>query len=309
MRVVFVLGPTASGKSDFAFALAKKYSGVIMNCDSIQFYQKLNIGSAKPSAEEMQEIPHYLYDIASPGEDITAGDYRRWALETLRRLSESGQKLVICVGGSGFYFKALYYGMFDLPKIKKSEAEALKEKYEVLSSEALYEKLKEIDQSAAERLHPNDRYRVFRALEVKEVLGKSIIDFEAEFEPEEFPYLHLKLGISRDRQKLHKRIQARTESMLHKGWIQEVESLLQEGYRDWKALKSVGYREVVGFLEGDLKQEDLVPEITKSTRQLAKKQMTWFRKEPALHWINVDAEKQEAFKIVESLIQQNHKEQ
>ncbi|MCB0350826.1 MAG: tRNA (adenosine(37)-N6)-dimethylallyltransferase MiaA [Bdellovibrionales bacterium] len=283
--ITFVVGPTASGKSNWALSEAEKSGGAIVNADSVQAYTDLTIGAAKPSEEDRKRISHYLYDIISPHDNFTAGDYRRKALQIIEE-KISAQPLFF-VGGSGFYIQALEKGMFEIEAIPPHILQMVDE---IKSQNRLFEELKLRDMKAAIKIGPTDPYRLERALGVVLSEGRALDIIRAEFESQNKPlgeqYKLKKIGIYVDRDQLRKRVVSRTKTMLASGFIEEVEGLLSKGFADTKALKSVGYKEVVSFLKGELKREELLSLVVTSTMQLAKRQMTWFKRDQEIQWIS-----------------------
>jgi tRNA dimethylallyltransferase len=294
VKVVFVVGTTASGKSNLALELAKKLSGGIVNCDSVQLYESVNIGSAKPTPKEQQEVPHFLFDVVKEGEDIAAGEYVRQCEKKLKELAKQFP-VVFVVGGTGFYFQALEKGMYE---VGGADEAVRKQVEEELSSEAgarrLYEELQIKDPKAAEKIFPNDHYRLGRAIEMMRVHGKSVSEVRAEFEKSQrpFPYPLLKLGIRLSREQLEPRVRLRVRQMLAAGLVEEVQGLLQRNRADWAPLLSVGYKETVEKLAagplGEAELHDLEAEIVQSTLRLAKKQRTWFGRDKDIHWLEPD---------------------
>ncbi|PIS11011.1 MAG: tRNA (adenosine(37)-N6)-dimethylallyltransferase MiaA [Bdellovibrio sp. CG10_big_fil_rev_8_21_14_0_10_47_8] len=289
MKVVFFVGPTASGKSGIAHAWAKKYSGAIINCDSIQVYRSLDIGSAKPSPQEMKEVPHFLFDYVSVGDEMTAGRFQRDFFEILEKIK--GQyPFVLVVGGTGFYFQAIEKGMFPVgasnPEIK---ADVEKELATAVGPGRLYRELQEKDPAAAEKISINDHYRLGRAVEMMRSHGKTRAQVEQEFREQQtpFPYPLLKLGLAVERDCLLSRVEVRVTEMLKRGLLQEVKVLIDQGHGEWAPLSSVGYRECVRFLRGEIPTElDLWKEIVQSTMKLVKKQRTWFQRDSELFWFS-----------------------
>lgn len=289
MKVVFVVGPTASGKSSLAISLAQKFSGAIVNCDSIQLYQKVDIGSAKPTHDEMKMVPHFLFDFVAPPDEITAGEYSRLFFAKLKEL-EAKFKTVFVVGGTGFYFQAIEKGMFPIgPTDEKIKEQVLIEMAETGGPLRLYQELRARDPQKADKISPNDHYRLGRAIEMIRAHGKSVSEIEEEFRKFQapFPYPLLKMGIQIDRSHLASRVRLRTQQMLESGWIEEVEDLLSQGLKSWAPLSSVGYREIVQFLEekSDKNLKNLEDLIVQSTMRLAKKQRTWFARDHEIHWL------------------------
>lgn len=291
MKVVFVVGTTGSGKSNLGLHLAKKFSGAVINCDSIQLYKSVDIGSAKPTKKEQQEVPHFLFDVVNEGQEITAGQYVKLCEETLKELSQKFP-VVFVVGGTGFYFQSLEKGMFNVGSANEDMRKLVEEE---LSTEEgakrLYEELKTKDPKAAEKIFPNDHYRLGRAIEMMRVHGKSVTEVRAEFEKEQrpFPYSLLKLGIKLSREKLEPRVQLRTQEMLKAGLVDEVKTLLQRNKADWAPLMSVGYKETVDYIQsGEADLRKLEAEIVQNTLRLAKKQRTWFGRDPQIQWLEPD---------------------
>jgi tRNA dimethylallyltransferase len=288
MKVIFVQGPTASGKSNLALQWAQKFGGVIINCDSIQCYQELNIGSAKPSLQERNLVPHYLFDYVPVGQVQTAGEYCRDFYSVLNGLPEDSR--VFVVGGTGFYFQAIEKGMFEVgasdPVIVAQIEKELAEK----GADQLYAEIERLDPETAQRFSKNDSYRVVRTLETLRKTQRKVSEIRKEHEAKiAFPYPLMKVGIWGSRNDLEPRIIQRTRQMFKDGLIAEVENLLQRGLGDWKALHSIGYREVVEYLLGEHTENDLLelqPKIVTSTLQLAKRQRTWFQRDPAIRWMS-----------------------
>jgi tRNA dimethylallyltransferase len=287
MKVIFVVGPTASGKSQLALKWALQYGGAIINCDSVQVYQGLDVGSAKPSVEERQSCPHELFDYIPPGESITAGSYSRDFYEAIEKL-KGKVPVAFVVGGTGFYFQAIEKGMYSIgasnPEVQKAiEAEIAKD------PAALYQELQEKDPIAARRISAADHYRLGRALEIIRTHGRTLTSIQAEFENKQdpFPYPLLKLGIKAGREELLKKVTSRTTKMLENGLLADVEGLIKAGFREWTPLESVGYKEAKDYLTGRSSAQnetELEALITTATLQLAKKQRTWFQRDEAIHW-------------------------
>lgn len=315
MKVVFVVGSTASGKSDWALQWALKHGGVIVNCDSIQVYRKLDVGSAKPSLAERSLCPHYLFDYVSPPQEMTAGVYQKDFHDLLNRLKKeqaaTGVQIqdlpVFVVGGTGFYFQAIEKGMYETPVASVE----LKNKIENEASTTeglrqLYKEILDRDPAAAEKIKPQDQYRITRAIEVLRMCAPSenITSLREKFEAEKapFPYPLLKVGPTWGREELRKRIELRTRKMLEAGLIEEVQSLLAEGLGAWSPLQSVGYKEVLQYLQENQTKEWLFQEIVTHTYQLAKRQRTWFQRDIDIHWFSAEAGPGPASKLVEDFL-------
>ena len=281
MQVTFVMGATASGKSHWALNFARQNQGVcIMNADSVQQYKGLYIGSAAPSPAEMAEVPHFLFHWVEKGQEVSLGDYFRQARKQLELLSQQGMKEVLVVGGTNFYFRALEKGLFPIPAKNEDVQKKWQQLLDSRGAEHLHELLSEKDPQAAQRIHVRDHYRLIRALEILEVTGQTLTDLETAQKTQAFPYPLKKLVISCERDEIHRRIQDRTQKMFERGWRKEVEDLVEEGLSDWAPLKSVGYREVLAWVRGEITEEVCIAQVNQSTRQLVRKQETWLRKEP-----------------------------
>jgi tRNA dimethylallyltransferase len=285
-RAVYIVGPTASGKTGLAIAAAMSLRligiGVeIINADSIQFFEGLDIGSAKPNAEELAQVPHHLVGHLREGAKYTAGEFRRDVEEVVRLRALAGVQNFLIVGGSGFYIKALEKGLFSSPKsdpVVRNRIEA-----EIISQglPAAHSKLQTLDSEAAQKISNKDSFRIARALEVlemdleKRTLSEIRREFEkAAGEPVFKSSAFVSLEVTRETLRL--RARARVEKMLAMGLVREVEGLLARGLKDWSALQSVGYLEVMQFLNGEIAERDLVDRMVIRTMQLAKKQSTWF---------------------------------
>lgn len=290
MKAIFVVGPTATGKSQLALAIAQKFGGSIVNCDSIQFYNRLKIGSAGPSDEELKLVPHYLYGYVNPPEEVTAGQY----LRDFHNLIETNKDLkspLIIVGGTGFYVQALEKGMYNVPQIQPELKQQIEDEIKEHGNEKAYKELTDFDPET--KIHINDAYRIGRALEVKrafnlkmsELKMQTLLSDDAETKFK-LPFPFMKIGVDVDREILVNNIALRTKKMLQAGFIDEVKALIDEGYADWAPMNSVGYSEIKEFLSGRIAQADLEELINQSTRQLTKKQKTWFKRDPAIKWVD-----------------------
>ncbi|MBC7658190.1 MAG: tRNA (adenosine(37)-N6)-dimethylallyltransferase MiaA [Chitinophagaceae bacterium] len=270
-RYVAVIGPTASGKSDLAMKLAKHYNGELVNCDSVQIYRGFDIGSAKPTSDEQAEVPHHLIDILDWNEDFDARSFARVAEDAIAAIEARG-RMPIVVGGTGLYLRALWQdGFHDLPKDV-----ALRAELSTYPLERLRLELDRLDPKRSSEIHDNDRFRLQRALEVATLLGHSVKNLPP---PESRQAECLVIAMPNDRTELQKRIKQRSRNMMEKGLIQEVEGLLAQGVSaDCKPMQSIGYREVVMYLKGEIDRAQLEEAIIITTRQYAKRQNTLFRK-------------------------------
>lgn len=293
MKIVFVVGTTASGKSDYAIKRAQRNSiskkTAIVNCDSVQVYQGLVIGSALPSREEMSLVPHYLYSYVSKGERITAGQYCRAFYALMEKMKDEFAEILV-VGGTGFYFQAIEKGMFDVggenPYLREQLQKRLQSAEE---AKILYEEFADLDPIAAKRIFPNDHFRLVRAMELMLTHKKSLTEIQSEFEksPKKFPWSLEKVGIRVAKEDLRSRIELRTQKMLRQGLVDEVKKLRNQGLRQWAPMESVGYKEVNLYLDqaGEIPdQAALHQRIVMNTMKLAKKQRTWFQRDQEINW-------------------------
>ena len=284
--LVFILGPTASGKTAWALQWAEQNSSCIINGDSIQAYKDLKIGSAKPSFKNQPSLTHYLFDEISAPQVWTAGDFRRKALEVLKK--ELPVKTVFVVGGSGFYIQALENGMYRAKVLDPKIMDRWKQTEKDKGLSCLYDLLKKQDPKTAEKISSKDRYRIFRSLSLIESEGKTISQIKKEFTEKKLPWPYLKVALNIPKKELLKRVERRTQKMIKEGLIEEIEQLLDKGFQDWRPLNSVGYKEGRLYLEGKIKKEDLVSAIVSSTMSLAKKQKTWFKRDKSIKWFDFD---------------------
>lgn len=282
--VVPIVGPTASGKSLAALELAQKLGGEIINCDSVQFYRYVQIGAAKPTQKDREKIPHHLLDVVEPNETFTAADFRAAALKILKERSQLGIKIFYVVGGSGFYLQALLKGMYEIPPASDEIKRKVREDLAKNGTSFLYEQLKSADPNFASQISPQDTYRIQRGIEILRSTGKTPSQAKSGFKSEPFPYPVTSFGFNPGRDELVKRIETRTAQMLHDGLIEETQDLINRGFAATAPLRSVGYKETVAFINGEVAHEDLANEITISTRQLAKRQVTWFKRDPSIMW-------------------------
>lgn len=293
LKIGILTGPTATGKSALALELAVKIGGVeIVNADSLLVYKKMDIGTAKPSFKERSLVPHHLIDIVEPDQEFTTADFVREAQAAIRDIESRGKRPLF-VGGTGFYLKALLYGLWKAPGTDAGLRAQLSEK----SNTTLFQDLMKADSNAATRIGPNDRYRLIRALEVFLLSGKTPSTLEAHQTREPDPRFTLWI-VDRPNSELHSKIQARTQAMLEQGLIEEVQNLRKTHSRS-RALQAVGYAEVQAHLDGTPPSgrkvrpglPGLQDEIELATRQLVKKQRTWFRGQTSGRWFEMDRDR------------------
>lgn len=290
LPVVMLMGPTGAGKSAMALALAREFDGEIVNVDSAQVYRGMDIGTAKASPPERRAVPHHLLDLCDPAEAYSAARFRADALVTISEI-RARQRIPLLVGGTGLYFKALLHGLSDLPASDPAIRAVLRGELEVAGSHALHARLAGIDPPAAARIHPNDPQRILRALEVHAQTGQAMSTLQegATDRVLPFPFVAWVLAPA-TRETLHERLARRFLAMLERGLVNEVIALWSRGdlSPDMPALRAVGYRAVWRYLEGRTTHAAMVEEAVVATRQLAKRQFTWFRGMPETRWWNSD---------------------
>ena len=288
--VLAVVGPTASGKSALAMTIAKTLPGEIVCMDSMQVYRGMDIGTAKPTEAEQAVVPHHLLDIADPRDSFSVAAYAERAEMVLREIAARG-KLPILVGGTGLYLRTLMQGM---PLGGAKSDEVVRERLwaeaeQPNGKEALHQSLVEVDPAAADKLHPNDVRRVIRALEIFEVTGMPM-SRQNDIVPER-PFEFCVIGTQMEREVLYQRINRRVEEMLQSGLLQEVTALLASGISvDTQAMQGIGYKELAPVMEGMVDLADAEDVLKRNTRRYAKRQMTWFKGEPSIHWVDMQAE-------------------
>jgi tRNA dimethylallyltransferase len=285
--LVVILGPTASGKSALAVTLAQKFSGEIVSCDSVALYRHFEIGTAKPAPAQRALVPHHLLDIAEPDEAFTAGEYSRRARAAIDEVSRRG-KLPIVVGGTGLYLRALLEGLFPGPQRSEELRERLRARAHLRGSGHLHRVLGRLDRAAAEKIHPNDMAKLIRAIEVCLASRERMSElWEQRGRDPLTGYRVLRLGLNPDRQKLYERINARAQQMFDDGLVEETKSLLERygGQKSVTALDSLGYRQAAQLLRGELSREEAIAAAQQGHRNYAKRQMTWFRREPEVVWL------------------------
>ena len=299
---IFLMGPTAAGKTDAAMALHERLAHELISVDSAMVYRGMDIGSAKPSAAELARAPHHLIAIRDPAEPYSAADFRVDALSLMRQISAAG-KVPLLVGGTMLYYKRLVEGVANLPSADPAIRQRLEAQWQNEGLLSLHQRLAEVDAVSAQRIHPNDPQRVMRALEVYYASGRPMSELWAEQQPETFPWRVLSIALApSDRSLLHQRIAQRFEVMLGEGLINEVAALKKRNdlHLGLPAMKSVGYRQVWEYLEGEYDYASLVERGVIATRQLAKRQLTWLRSWPELNW--VDSQRSDALDQVLKLV-------
>ncbi len=281
---IFIIGPTASGKTGLAIKLMKHFPIEIISVDSALVYKDMDIGTAKPTADELAEAPHRLISFLDPSEAYSAADFRRDALREMADITAAG-KIPVLVGGTMLYYRALEYGLAILPEADVDLREKLSAEAEIIGWDGMHKKLAKIDPASAERLHPNDKQRIQRALEVFELTSKSLTQHQIEHQQDKqnaLPYRLLKIAlIPEEREWIRELADIRFRQMLENGFIDEMKALFARDdlHMDLPSIRCVGYRQAWQYLEGELEYEEMIERAVIATRQLAKRQMTWMRSE------------------------------
>ncbi len=287
---IFLMGPTAAGKTDLAIKLVQEHECEIISVDSAMVYRGLDIGSAKPSKQELALAPHRLIDICDPSEPYSAARFRDDALAEMTKISVNG-KIPLLVGGTMLYYKTLLEGMNNLPDSDPAVRQQLQQELQAQGLAKLHQELSEVDPVSAERINANDPQRTLRALEVYRISGKALSQLHAEQQEEDFPYRTLQIALMpSDRVVLHQRIEQRFKLMMEQGFLQEVETLYQRAdlNSDLPAIRSVGYRQLWQYLASELELDEAIERAIVATRQLAKRQFTWLRSWDNLHAVQSD---------------------
>ena len=274
-----LVGPTASGKTSLSIELALKYNLEIISCDSIQVFKHLNIGAAKPDTEERKGIKHHMIDIVEPWKNYDLAMYYN---DVNNILNKQENKKLIIVGGTGFYLQALINGLFDAPPSNKKIRENLENTANTDGLNKLYEDLKIFDSVSAKNIHPNDQYRIIRALEVYQITGKTMSSFKKEHSLKPKNINDIKIFVlSPNRVELHRQIELRAEKMFVDGIIQETENLLSMGCsKKSKPMQSIGYKQCIEYIENNISKDETIRLVKKETKALAKRQITWFKRMP-----------------------------
>ena len=302
--VVVVLGPTASGKTALALAIARRFHGEIVNCDSVAMYREFEIGTAKPSAAERAEVPHHMLDCVDPLADVSAGEYARQARQVLREIvlrkivlhenvpretarseNEPRRHLPIVSGGTGLYLRALLEGLFRGPQRSEELRNKLRRLAEERGSEHLHRILRRLDSSAANRIHANDVPKLIRAIEVCLASRRPITELWHQGREPLHGFRILRLGLNPERKALYARINQRAAKMFDEGLVAETERLLAKYGDQARPLASLGYKQAVQFLRGELDRESALSAAQQANRNYAKRQITWFRREPDVYWL------------------------
>lgn len=288
--ILFVMGPTAAGKTDLALSCAEQFGCELISVDSALIYREMDIGTAKPDAQILQQVPHALVDIIDPSESYSVASFRDDALAEIRAIIARG-KTPLLVGGTMLYYRALQEGLSVLPAADEAVRMRLEAEAQASGWQAMHQRLAQVDPESAQRIHPNDPQRIQRALEVYEISGKTLSELWQQQAAHGLPYKLAKIAyFPRDRELLRQRIAQRFHQMLKQGFIDEVEALRARGdlSLDMPSMRCVGYRQVWEYIEGVLSHDEMVEKAITATRQLAKRQLTWLRKEQNCNFYDID---------------------
>jgi len=299
IRIIVICGPTAIGKTAIAIEIAKIFNGEIISADSMQVYRYMDIGTAKPTSAERAEVPHHLADILNPDEPFDAAAFAGKARKTIETLSTKGI-LPIIVGGTGLYIRALLHGIFEGKTSDADIRKRLKEQAQAQGIDALYQRLRECDPHTA--IHPNDEFRIIRALEIFEISGQPASEHHRQHGFKDNPFDALSIALFTDREILYDRINRRVDMMLEQGLLDEVKMLLNMGYSpNLKSMQSIGYRHLLDFMNGDFSYEEAVRLFKRDTRRYAKRQITWFKSEPDMIWVRAES-RNELIPMIENFL-------
>ncbi|MFO7915887.1 MAG: tRNA (adenosine(37)-N6)-dimethylallyltransferase MiaA [Candidatus Krumholzibacteriales bacterium] len=288
MKGLVILGPTAAGKSGLALEISQEYRGEIVCIDSRTVYRKIDIGTAKPTPDQRETVPHHMLDLLDLDQKCDAVWFAKEARKAVADISARG-RMPVLVGGAGFYLKAVLHGLFDID-LYEDEREEFASRVSDTPTRDLYEQLSEIDRGISEKIHENDRYRIIRALEVYNLSGTPLSEhIRNQTDENEFGLEAVKIGLNSRRKIIHQRINRRTAEMIERGWIDEVRGLLNEGIGpELPGMQTIGYQEIISYLGGEIDLESCVEKISAATRQYAKRQLTWFRKEDNVKWLDIN---------------------
>ncbi|RKL69080.1 tRNA (adenosine(37)-N6)-dimethylallyltransferase MiaA [Salipaludibacillus neizhouensis] len=289
--LIVVVGPTAVGKTATSIQLAQHFNGEIISGDSMQVYRDMDIGTAKITPEEMEDVPHHLIDIINPQDSFSVADFQSAANTAIHKIYEKG-RIPFIVGGTGLYVNAVLYN-YDFSE--KGEDTAFRERLEQYAeengNEALHSQLKDIDPESYQELHPNNRRRVIRTLEVYHLTGKPLRSDKEENRSSSYDFYVI--GLTMDRDKLYERINLRVEQMIQDGLIEEVKKLTNEGFASVQSMQAIGYKEITPYILGDCSKEEAIDNLKQNSRRFAKRQLTWFRNKMDIEWFDMTDDREE----------------
>jgi tRNA dimethylallyltransferase len=303
--VIVLCGPTGAGKTAHAIELAEAFGGQIVGADSMQIYRHMDIGTAKPTIAERQQVPHFMIDIVDPDEEFSAGQYGRMAGEVLDRLHGVGI-LPFLVGGTGLYIKACLKGLFREGPADSRILKELNDEAAGKGAAAMYERLRACDPESAGRINPNDVFRIVRALELFAVTGRPASEHIRSHGFSDQRYNALKICLYPEREEMYRAIDARVDAMLEAGFADEVQGLLDRGYGpELKSMQSIGYRHMTAYLLGKITREEMADTMKRDTRRYAKRQLTWFRGDPEVVWVHKEEGRERMPGLIKAFIDDN----
>ncbi len=286
VRIIVIVGPTCVGKTGLAIKLATEYNGEIISADSMQVYRYMDIGTAKPTAEEKGRVKHHLIDVVNPDEEFNAAIYREKAAQVIDDLEKKGKRIFV-VGGTGLYIKALLGGLLRGPGADHRLRALYRDDQEKYGTDYIYELLKEKDEKAARKIHPNDATRIIRALEYFDNTGESIVMEREKHGFHDQHYDCVKIGLTIDRDILYDKIEKRADAMISHGLVEEVEGLMERGYDEsMKPMQTMYYRYIIDFIKGREDKAETVRLLKRDTRRYAKRQLTWFKRDDDIQWFD-----------------------
>lgn len=285
-KIIVIAGPTAVGKTKYAIEAAKAFNGEVVSCDSMQLYKYMDIGSAKPTAEELAQVPHHLVDIIDPAEPFSVAEYQKLAKAAIEDIFARG-KVPVIAGGTGLYLNSILYDMdFSNAKQDQELRQKLEKEAQEFGPEYIHNKLAELDADAAQRIHPNNVKKVVRAIEAA-ITGENIKDFK-ECNTKVKDFERILIGLTRDREELYDRINKRVDLLVEQGLFDEVKGLLEKGLTESDiSMKGIGYKEIIGYFDQKYSMEEAIDLIKKNTRHLAKRQITWFKRYEDIKWLDI----------------------
>ena len=302
--LICIVGPTAVGKTEIAIQLAQHLDAEIVSLDSRQIYREMDIGTAKPTLDQRGAVPHHLIDCVAVDQPFSVAEYQRLADRAIEEIRERGKR-AMAVGGAGLYFRGLIDGLFDGPGADAEIRAKLQREADEHGNVVLHERLRQCDPETADRVHPNNRVKVIRALEVYELTGKPISALQEQWKMNEPRYLFRAFGLNMPREALYRRIEERVDHMVETGLIEEVQGLLNQGYsHNCVAMQSFGYKELIEYLDGKRTFDEAAALLKQNTRRFAKRQLTWFCNDPRIEWLDI-SEFSSVDGIVDNLLTKN----
>lgn len=304
LPVIFIVGPTAVGKSRVALEIAESLCTELISADSRQVYRGMDVGTAKPSLADRARVTHHLIDVAEPDQLFSAGRFRAMASDVVAKLHRQG-RIPIVVGGTGLYVKLLTHGLWKGPQADWSLREQLRREEAIQGSGHLHRRLRAVDPASAEKIKPQDKAKLIRAIEVYELTGRPLSALHREHQFRERPYQTVMIGLRRSRPDLYRRIEERADRMMKDGLVEEVRGLQSKGYgEDLSSMKGLGYRQMIGYLNGKYDLSEAVRLLKRDTKRYAKRQFTWFHRDPSIQWLDLSEsdDVKEAYTKVESVV-------